>query len=98
MRILNIADSHGEMLNEKGEKIVWDNWIINCIDNNPADGKRVQKPNGSGEYVCGNAIVQFKIKKQDFAKYFKGDIKDIMTKDFNAYFTQDSQLVAVSIK
>lgn len=98
MRIINIADSNGEMLNEKGDKITWDNWVINCIDNNPADGKRVQKPNGSGTYVCGNAIVQFKIKKSDLAKYYTGDIKAIQSKDFNAYFTQDGQLVAVSIK
>ena len=99
MRILNIADSSGNMIDEKtGNKIEWDNWVINCLDPNPADGLNVRKPNGSGKYVCGNAIVQYKIKKDDLARYYKGNIKDLQTKDFAAYFDQNGNLLGINIK
>lgn len=99
MRILNIADSKGDMIDkETGNHIIWDNWVINCIDPNPADGKTVQKPNGSGKYVCGNALVQYKIKKEDLARYYTGDIKALQNKDFLALFDQNKQLVAIQVK
>lgn len=97
MRILNICDSEGEN-DINGQHVVWDNWVINCIDNNPADGKNVRKPNGSGVYVCGNAIIQYKIKKEDFKKYYTGDMKALLTKDFTAYFDQNTSLIAITIK
>ena len=99
MRILNIADSNGDSTDEKtGRPIHWDNWIINCIDPTPADGRKVQKPNGSGIYMCGNALIQYKIKKEDFKRFYSGDIKALQTKDFAAFFDQNGQLIAVNIK
>lgn len=99
MRILNIADSSGNSTDEKtGRPITWDNWVINCLDPTPADGRRVQKPNGSGVYVCGNPIIQYKIKKEDLKRFYTGDIKTLQTKDFVALFDQNGQLVAIQVK
>lgn len=99
MRILSICDSAGNSVDEKtGRPIVWDNWVINCIDNQPADGRRVEKPNGSGTYVCGNAIIQYKIKKEDLKRFYTGDIKALMTKDFIALFDQQGHLSHIQVK
>lgn len=99
MRILNIADSAGDSIDQDtGRPIHWDNWIINCIDPNPADGRKVKKPNGSGVYVCGNAMIQYKIKKEDLKRFYTGDIKSLQSKDFTAFFDQNGQLIAVNIK
>lgn len=99
MRILNIADSNGSFVDKDTQRhIVFDNWIINCIDPKPADGRRVQKPNGTGTYVCGNAMIQYKIKKEDLKIFYPGDIKSLMTKDFTAFFDQNGQLISINIK
>lgn len=101
MRILNIIDSQGEFVDKDTNRTIkWDKWNILCLDPNPCNKKPVPRRSifGTGVYVCGNEVIQYKLNKSDLAKFYTGDIAALQTKDFMPFFDQNGNLIACTIK